>query len=601
MTSGKNKALVIGIDQYDSAMFNELPYAKKDAAEVYRVLTDPDIGVFSKEDVVLLTPDENFRVTKSGVEQKLEEVFTEAGGEDTVLVYFAGHGKLDKSLKLCLAAQDTSADRLVSTSINMETIRNIRENSDCRRAVFIIDSCYSGAAGLSVRSPEPVASSLERMPGEGTIVISASQAFQEALEKDDIKQGIFTDFFIKGLEAEEIDHDKDGYISLDEIYDYIHRNVKTQTKGKQIPARIGTIEGKTNIAKSSKFIRDRKREIDLQLSSAQESLEAEKREKALDAYQKVLKLEPVNQKAQECVRNLIGDIQERLSEYYGSSAETLETDIYIKARNLLEKHDLPLSDRQIEYVRSIMSLLSGLDLVTFEKDWKRIERKEQTQEQQEKDKQNQMVKERESRGSEQVRKPGIDKPPVPQYSRPAKEDRKPETPKQPLPLDPRATTAKIVISYSHKDEKWVEELKIMLAPVKSIEVWYDKLIKPGDEWRKVIKGKFDSTNIAVLFVSKDFIASEFIQENELPPLIKAANQKNVTIFWVLVNKCQYDEVEGIEPLQAAHNIAEPLIGLSEPKLNDVMNEITDKIKQSAKEVIAARTKSLSNKSTQEIP
>jgi hypothetical protein len=140
---------------------------------------------------------------------------------------------------------------------------------------------------------------------------------------------------------------------------------------------------------------------------------------------------------------------------------------------------------------------------------------------------------------------------------------------------------KVFISYSHKDYRWLKELQIQLAPyVRNgmMAVWDDSHIRSGAAWNESIEQAVASAKVAVLLVSPEFLASEFIAERELPLLLEAAKSGGIAILWVPVRSSSV-EITPIAKYQAAHSTEKPLASLPRAARDKVLVEICKKIQQ----------------------
>jgi hypothetical protein len=139
----------------------------------------------------------------------------------------------------------------------------------------------------------------------------------------------------------------------------------------------------------------------------------------------------------------------------------------------------------------------------------------------------------------------------------------------------------VFISYSHKDKEWLEKLKTWLSELEKkdlIKIWDDTEIKAGDLWKEEINKSLSAAKAAVLLVTQNFLASDFIRNDELPPLLEAAATRGVKILWIAVSESTVRDTD-ISRYQAVNDPYHPLDSLPVPEQNKAFREIYEGIKQ----------------------
>jgi TIR domain len=139
----------------------------------------------------------------------------------------------------------------------------------------------------------------------------------------------------------------------------------------------------------------------------------------------------------------------------------------------------------------------------------------------------------------------------------AREYQPPARPRRPL---------KIFISYAHRDEIFKDALVKMLAGLQRrgvIDAWQDRRIEEGDQWREAIETAMNECGLALLLVSGDFLASRFIQDEELPRLLQRRKEQGLRVVPIIVRPCPWQSEPVLGDLQALPGDARAVITFPE--------------------------------------
>ena len=88
--------------------------------------------------------------------------------------------------------------------------------------------------------------------------------------------------------------------------------------------------------------------------------------------------------------------------------------------------------------------------------------------------------------------------------------------------------------------------------------WDDRRIQAGDDWFKEIQDAMERASIVVLLVSTDFLASEFIRHEEVPPLLERRRKSGLRVIPVFVGPSNWQEIPWLSAIQGRPKDGRPL-------------------------------------------
>lgn len=238
-------ALVVGSSRYDDPGLAQLVAPGNDVPALAAVLADPAIGGFAVT-TLLDRP-------AAEVGEAIELFFGDRKQDDLLLLYFTGHGIKDASGQLYFAMTNTKRKALRTTAVPAQLVNEVMASSGSKKQLLILDCCHSGAFARGMVHKSDGSVGLEDI-FQGRAVLTASNALQYSFEGDDVagqgKRSIFTHYLVQGLQSGEADQDRDGRITLDELFDYVSQRVRSE-RPEQTPTQwMVNVQGKFVIARA---------------------------------------------------------------------------------------------------------------------------------------------------------------------------------------------------------------------------------------------------------------------------------------------------------------------------------------------------------------
>jgi GUN4-like/Caspase domain len=244
-------ALLIGVSEYGSGL-RPLPAASNDVEALQSALENHEIGDF---DVVkpLINP------SQSEMAEAIETWSSSHTSNDVVLLFFSGHRVYDEHHNLYFAARNTyrnQHNQLVrSSAVSANFVRDCFEQSQSKQQVVILDWCSSESLGSTSSNDALVGdasfkgkASLSHSPSHsqctdsqlglehqlgaaGRVVLLPSSDGHYSFVQKRADHSLYTHYLVEGIRTGVADRNSDGFVSADELHEYVHKRVKEAAPG----------------------------------------------------------------------------------------------------------------------------------------------------------------------------------------------------------------------------------------------------------------------------------------------------------------------------------------------------------------------------------
>ncbi|NQW49505.1 MAG: caspase family protein [Planctomycetes bacterium] len=268
--------VAVGVSEYNDPRFN-LKFAAKDAEDMSKALAEKAQHRGYQPEVMVV---KNAEVDGTLVE-KLRKFLAQAGTDDEVVLFLAGHGLLDKDLEYHFARHDTDFDANENMGFTFQELESLVDGIKPLKRTVLFDTCHSGEVeeedkqqllamvggaaapdagtgvqvrgvatrGMKVKELEPKLRHADFIELEslfpdsrrakGANILTSSSGSEFSMESDAWQNGLFTFAFLNALKDEKTDANGDKVVSFSEAAAAVQDKVKTLSGGQQRPITRG--------------------------------------------------------------------------------------------------------------------------------------------------------------------------------------------------------------------------------------------------------------------------------------------------------------------------------------------------------------------------
>jgi len=181
----QRKALIVGIDFYESDYISPLFGCVNDAEEVNKKLKrhyDEEIN-FDTE--LKTATNQGSLITRTDLKEAVKELFKDE--LEIAFFYFSGHGYVESTGGFLV----TSDCKYGDDGLSLNELMTIANSSKVKNKIIILDCCHSGITGKLTLNKDL------SLLSEGLTILTASGEHEYAIEENG--SGVFTNLFIDAL------------------------------------------------------------------------------------------------------------------------------------------------------------------------------------------------------------------------------------------------------------------------------------------------------------------------------------------------------------------------------------------------------------------
>ncbi|HEY2019144.1 MAG TPA: tetratricopeptide repeat protein, partial [Bryobacteraceae bacterium] len=222
----RSYAVIVGISRYKNlAAQNQLKFPERDAQAIKTILINPEGGSFKEENVHVLI---GSQATLANIRKEIGTWLpSQSKDGDRVLIYFAGHGFIDKSSgKGYLAPYDIDPQQIAATGYPMEELGSVIGGKiQATSKILLTDACHSGA--ITPEDTETLNHTLTDL-NKSLFSLTASRDRESSFETSELEggHGVFTYYVKEGLAGAADMTPRDGIVTADELAEYVHTQVR---------------------------------------------------------------------------------------------------------------------------------------------------------------------------------------------------------------------------------------------------------------------------------------------------------------------------------------------------------------------------------------